>query len=89
MNNIQSKKNKKAKIILVGNKCDLINERKVSFQEGKKLADFFKVHFFETSVKTGKNIKELFYFLTLDIFVELSLAILSKWTNFLLLIIKI
>ncbi len=44
------------RIILVGNKCDLSNERKVTEEEGKKLADEFGLLFFETSAKTGYNV---------------------------------
>jgi Ras-related protein Rab-1A len=49
------------KIIMIGNKKDLEEERLVSYEEGKKLADEYKfAEFFETSAKTGDNIKELF-----------------------------
>ena len=44
------------RIILVGNKCDLSNERKVTEEEGKKLTDEFGMLFFETSAKTGYNV---------------------------------
>ena len=37
--------------ILVGNKCDLDDLRKVSYDEGKELADHFNVKFLETSAK--------------------------------------
>ena len=47
--------------ILIGNKCDLINERKISFNEAKKFAEENNLLFMETSAKTGQNIKELFY----------------------------
>jgi small GTP-binding protein len=49
------------KMILVGNKNDLVEERKVTEEEGKKLSkelDFFS--FYETSAKTGFNSKEIF-----------------------------
>ena len=49
------------KLILVGNKLDLEDKRKVQYEEGKKLAqDFNFIGFFETSAKTGKNIKDMF-----------------------------
>ena len=44
------------RMILIGNKCDLSNERKVTEEEGKKLADEFGLLFFETSAKTGYNV---------------------------------
>jgi Ras-related protein Rab-1A len=49
------------KMFLVGNKNDLINERKISEEEGKKCCkenDFYC--FCETSAKTGFNSQEIF-----------------------------
>ena len=49
------------KIILVGNKLDLENERKIEYEEGKQFADDYGfIDFFETSAKTGENIKKMF-----------------------------
>jgi GTPase SAR1 family protein len=52
------------KIYIVGNKCDLETERKVSHEDGKEKADELKnvVAFFETSAIDGKKstINELF-----------------------------
>ena len=54
-------KNKDSKVLmLVGNKTDLDNERKVSFQEGEKKANEIGCPFMETSAKTNHNIKECF-----------------------------
>ena len=52
--------------ILVGNKCDLEN-REVSEEEGKILANALGLKYIETSAKTGQNIDQLFYILTEDI----------------------
>ena len=46
--------------ILVGNKCDLQEERKVSWQEGKDFADREGMLFFECSAKAKINILEIF-----------------------------
>ena len=45
--------------VLVGNKIDLEDERKVSVEEAKQLAEQHKMHYFETSAKLNKNIDEL------------------------------
>eukprot|EP00483_Globobulimina_turgida_P000273 UN00273 len=48
-------------IIIVGNKCDLVNQREVATQEGKSLANDWECAFFETSAKTKINNLEPFY----------------------------
>ena len=49
------------KLILVGNKLDLEEKREVKYEEGRKFADDFGfTDFFETSAKTGENIKDMF-----------------------------
>ena len=45
------------KKVLIGNKSDLEDERKVSTEAGKKLAAEFNMHFLETSAKTGTKIQ--------------------------------
>ena len=48
-------------IILVGNKCDLSDDkREVSKEEGNQKANEYFIPFYETSCKSGINIKEVF-----------------------------
>lgn len=46
--------------ILVGNKCDNISERVISFEEGLELAKEYGIEFFECSAKSDININNLF-----------------------------
>ena len=46
--------------VLVGNYCDCEDERKVSYEEGKKFAESNGMVFFEVSAKTGENVQESF-----------------------------
>ena len=45
---------------LVGNKSDLVDERKVTYEEAKQYADEHELPYIETSAKEGINITELF-----------------------------
>nr|BAJ21349.1 Rab-family small GTPase RabX1D [Tetrahymena thermophila] len=56
----QKKSNKVAVLALIGNKCDLEQQRKVSYIEGKQLANSLGMLFFEVSSKTGYQVNELF-----------------------------
>nr|CAD7443323.1 unnamed protein product [Timema bartmani] len=46
-----------AQVILVGNKCDMEDERVISFERGKQLAEQLGIEFFETSAKENINVK--------------------------------
>ncbi|KAG1461995.1 hypothetical protein G6F55_003239 [Rhizopus delemar] len=48
-------------MILVGNKCDLEGDRRVSSQEGKDLAKSFGCLFIETSAKQRIRVDDVFY----------------------------
>ena len=54
-------KTERAPIVIAGNKCDLAEHRKVSKEEGQKLADEWECPFFETSALTRINDAEIFY----------------------------
>ena len=60
MKEILDVKVSEAVFILIGNKIDLENERKVSFEEGKKFAEENNFIFQEVSAKDGKNFETLF-----------------------------
>ncbi len=53
-------KSNEAVFVLIGNKIDLENERKVTFEEGKKFADEKNIIFGEVSAKTGDGFEKLF-----------------------------
>ena len=50
----------KVSIILVGNKIDEVDGRKVKTEEGEKVANEIGLSFFECSAKTGENIDMIF-----------------------------
>ena len=46
--------------ILVGNKCDMLDEKVVSTEEGQKLAKEFGIDFWEASAKNDINVEQAF-----------------------------
>jgi len=46
--------------LLVGNKCDLAENRVVSYEAGKALADEIGIPFLETSAKDATNVEKAF-----------------------------
>ena len=53
--------------ILIWNKCDLEDKKKVTFQEGKDFADRNEMKFLEISSKTATKVEEAFQQLTNEI----------------------
>ena len=47
-------------LILAGNKCDLVDQRAVTKEEGQELAKEYGIDFFETSAAKRINVNELF-----------------------------
>jgi len=68
-------------IILIGNKCDLENERKISKNDGEEKAKLNKMAFLETSALNGTNISKAFEQLINDIY-EKNKKCLKKDDNF-------
>lgn len=61
MRQIKSQASESICKILVGNKSDIEGDRrKVTSEEGKKLAESYGIQFFETSAKDDKNINGAF-----------------------------
>jgi len=57
---LRIKDSSKVPLVLVGNKCDLTDEREVSKEEGEELAKKFGCPFFESSAKNHINVDESF-----------------------------
>ena len=57
----------KVGLVLLGNKSDLVDAKKVEIKEGMALANTLGTKYFETSAQSGYNIQEAFQFLVEDI----------------------
>uniref|UniRef100_A0A3P8VTV5 small monomeric GTPase n=1 Tax=Cynoglossus semilaevis TaxID=244447 RepID=A0A3P8VTV5_CYNSE len=49
-----------AQVILVGNKCDLEDDRLVPTEDGQRLSEDLGFQFFEASAKDNVNVKQVF-----------------------------
>ncbi|XP_038643162.1 ras-related protein Rab-13-like, partial [Scyliorhinus canicula] len=58
--------------MLLGNKCDMENKRKVPKDKAEKLAKEHGIRFFETSAKSSLNVEEAFRSLANDILTKMS-----------------
>ena len=60
INDLINSSDKNITILLIGNKCDLENQRKVTKEEGEEKAKSFGLGFIETSACSGDNIDQAF-----------------------------
>ena len=59
-------------VMIIGNKCDRIEDRQVSEDRGKNVAEMLDCEFMEVSAKTGENVDEAFEALVLCILREVN-----------------
>ena len=64
-------------MFLVGNKSDIHDERNVLYDEGKELADKYKMYFTETSAKNNNNIDIIFDMMVCDILNKIKNKVLD------------
>ena len=60
-----------AQRMLIGNKCDLVDDQVIAIQRGQELADEYDMKFFATSAKTDTNVLEAFVAVVEDVFEEI------------------
>ena len=55
-------------VLLIGNKCDLENEREVTKEQGEEKAKFYNMAFIETSALNGTNVEKAFELLINEVY---------------------
>ena len=55
-------------MLLIGNKCDLDNQRQVTKEQGEEKAKAFKVAFLETSASSGENLDVAFEMILKEVY---------------------
>ena len=75
MKNIEQHASGHVAKVLIGNKSDLHeSKRVVPYARGKALADEYRIPFFETSAKSGAQVEEVFLDTTKDVLTRLREA---------------
>jgi Ras-related protein Rab-8A len=60
--------------ILIGNKCDWVDKKTVTEEQGRALADEFGIRFMETSAKANEGVEEAFFTLARLVAVQPALT---------------
>ena len=68
ISDLKTNGDEKISIVLLGNKSDLESDRKISLEQGKEKAEFYKLAFMETSALNGNNIERAFNELISDVY---------------------
>ncbi len=66
LNEVKEGAPQNVQVIVLGNKCDLLERRQVSTERGRAFAEEHGLKFLETNVKTGENVEKAFLMLTRD-----------------------
>ena len=68
LSDLKTNAEEKISIVLIGNKTDLEDQRKITTEQGKEKAEFYKLAFMETSALNGNNIEKAFNELITDVY---------------------
>ena len=68
VNDLTSTADKKLTIVVIGNKCDLEDQRQITKEQGEEKANKLEVAFLETSAFSGENLDKAFEMMMNEIF---------------------
>ena len=68
INDLKAAADKKLTIVVIGNKCDLEDQRQITKEQGQEKAGKLEVAFMETSAFSGENLDRAFEMMTNEIY---------------------
>ena len=78
ISDVRASADKKLTIVVIGNKCDLEEQRKVTKQEGENKAAELEVAFLETSALSGENVDKAFELMVHEIYKKCHEELLAE-----------
>ena len=69
---VKGKSSNNLQILIIGNKSDLYKDRKISLEKGIEKAKSLNLHLFEASALDKTNVKEAFYCLFKEIYLDIK-----------------
>ena len=78
ISDVRASADKKLTIVVIGNKCDLEEQRKVTKQEGENKAAELEVAFLETSALSGENLDKAFELMVHEIYKKCHEELLAE-----------
>lgn len=67
---VKNKSGDKPPIIIVGNKCDLVDKRKVLQEDAERISKSWNAHFLEVSALEKINVKETFLIVAKELLIK-------------------
>ena len=78
INDLKAAADKKLSIIIIGNKCDLEDQRQVNKEQGEEKAKNYEVAFMETSAFSGENLDKAFEKMMNEVFKKCHEEMISE-----------
>ena len=78
VNDVKATADKRLTVVIIGNKCDLEEQRQVTTQEGEQKATKLEAAFFETSALLGQNLDKAFEMMIKEIYKKCHEELLAE-----------
>ncbi len=78
VNDVKATADKRLTVVIIGNKCDLEEQRQITTQEGEQKATKLEAAFFETSALLGQNLDKAFEMMINEIYKKCHEELLAE-----------